>query len=356
MFSGINTTPSAPTFPKKNNLEWLRLIFAIQVVLEHAGEHLGLAIPGFVGHFPGVPAFFFVSGFLIYASYMNAPGRRYLENRFLRLFPALVFVTIGGAAVALATHGVQDLRENLPTYVVWFVAQTTLGQAYNPALFRDVGVGVINGSLWTITTEVLFYAAVPGIVWLERRFRFTLLLIVALSFAIYVYGPVLGDKTVYRNRTLYDVIALTPLAWGWMFAIGILAMKNFDRLRKWIRYAPVLILPMLLMMVWGEGPIFGSAGNRLGLIYFSAYICIVLWLAFGTPYRPLAFDFSYGCYVWHMPIINLLLIMAMPSTLIALPLTIAIAALSWFMVEKPALKLKRRSLKSVRNDVAVESR
>jgi len=69
--------------------------FRGQVVFVHAAEHLNFAIPAIIGHFPGVPAFFFVSGFLIYASYLNAPGRRYFENRFLRLFPALVFCNIG---------------------------------------------------------------------------------------------------------------------------------------------------------------------------------------------------------------------------------------------------------------------
>ena len=83
-------------FPRNNNLEWLRLIFAVQVVLVHVAEHLKIAIPSVINHFPGVPAFFFVSGFLIYASYLNAPGRRYFENRFLRIYPALVFVTLGG--------------------------------------------------------------------------------------------------------------------------------------------------------------------------------------------------------------------------------------------------------------------
>lgn len=85
-------------FPRKNNLEWLRLIFAMQVVLAHAANHLesGFKLPGFMSNFPGVPAFFFVSGFLIYPSYLNSPGKRYFENRFLRLFPGLVMVTIGG--------------------------------------------------------------------------------------------------------------------------------------------------------------------------------------------------------------------------------------------------------------------
>src|SRR6266436_40126 len=99
---GLPAGEPAVTFPRNNNLEWLRLIFAVQVVFVHAAEHLNFAIPAIIGHFPGVPAFFFVSGFLIYASYLNAPGRRYFENRFLRLFPALVFVTLGGMAVALA--------------------------------------------------------------------------------------------------------------------------------------------------------------------------------------------------------------------------------------------------------------
>jgi len=95
----INTQASRfNTFPRKNNLEWLRLIFALQVVFSHSFNHLQstFKFPCFIGNFPGVPAFFFVSGFLIYSSYLNSPGYRYFENRFLRLFPGLVTVTMGG--------------------------------------------------------------------------------------------------------------------------------------------------------------------------------------------------------------------------------------------------------------------
>ena len=51
-------------------------------------------------------------------------------------------------------------------------------------------------------------------------------------------------------------------------------------------------------------------------------------------------------YVWHMPVINLLLILAKPSLPIALVLTLSIACISWFVVEKPALAKKRKSLQS----------
>jgi peptidoglycan/LPS O-acetylase OafA/YrhL len=152
-------------FPRKNNLEWLRLIFAMQVVLAHTSNHLESAfkLPRFISNFPGVPAFFFVSGFLIYSSYHNSPNNRYFENRFLRLFPGLVLVTIGGGGVILFAQGWDSLLNNTSTFIYWFLSQITLGQAYNPELFRTVGIGVINGSLWTITTEILFYLSVPAL-------------------------------------------------------------------------------------------------------------------------------------------------------------------------------------------------
>src|SRR5690606_18945402 len=128
-------------FPRTNNLEWLRLAFALQVVLVHTAEHIGAGAPAILTSFPGVPAFFFVSGFLIYASYCNAPDRRYFENRVLRLFPGLFLVAVGGMLIVLFAKGVSDLVTNPTLYVGWFLSQITLGQAFNPAHFRDVGVG-----------------------------------------------------------------------------------------------------------------------------------------------------------------------------------------------------------------------
>lgn len=335
-----------PVFAKANNIEWLRLLFALQVVIGHAALHLGGKIPALVGYFPGVPAFFFVSGFLIYAAYLNAPGRRYFYNRFLRLFPGLLFVTLGAVAVALLAHGVADMAAHPATYATWLLAQLTLGQAYNPAHFRDVGVGVLNGALWTLTTEILFYLAVPIIVWLERRFKHTVPALIAFSLAVYAFGPALWPTPLRGDKTLYDFLALTPVVWGWMFGFGMLAVKHYAALQRWFRYFPLAALPLALMIAFGEGLLFGVAGNRLGVVYFSCYCCLILWLAFATPHLPLKTDLSYGTYIWHGPIINLLLVLGLPSMATAVVLTVALAAVSWFLIEKPALQLKRQSLKS----------
>ena len=52
-------------YQKKNNFNLLRLLFALQVFYVHLREDFQL--PELIGltYFPGVPGFFFVSGFLM---------------------------------------------------------------------------------------------------------------------------------------------------------------------------------------------------------------------------------------------------------------------------------------------------
>jgi peptidoglycan/LPS O-acetylase OafA/YrhL len=159
MQKNIKNQEKSYFFPRENNLEWLRIIFALQVVITHTVSHFKseIKLPEFISNFPGVPAFFFVSGFLIYSSYINSTGFAYFKNRFLRIFPGLLFVTVGGGAIIIYSKGFDSLLSNYKIYFAWFLSQITLGQAYNPELFRSVGIGVINGSLWTITAEIIFY-------------------------------------------------------------------------------------------------------------------------------------------------------------------------------------------------------
>ena len=337
------------SFPKDNNLEWLRLIFALQVVISHSTSILKpeFSLPGFISGIPGVPGFFFISGFLIYSSYINSPGKRYFENRLLRLFPALVIVSLGGGGVILFALGFESLLNNFPTFAIWFISQVTIGQAYNPELFRSVGIGVINGSLWTITTEIIFYLSIPFIVWLEKRSKYALFLLITLSFLIYSTGPFLLNIPLYNNKSIFDFLALTPIVWGWMFGFGILAVKNYHKIRLMLVYAPLLLFPMLVMASYGENVFTASSGNRLGLFYFICFSFMILWLSFWVKSVPLQFDLSYGAYIWHAPIINLLLVLEYPNLLLCLVLTIFMASISWLCIEKPMLKLKRKSLRPI---------
>jgi len=86
--------------------------------------------------------------------------------------------------------------------------------------------------------------------------------------------------------------------------------------------------------------------NCLGPVYFVAYAALILYAAFGIRYRPLTVDPNYGAYIWHMLIVNLLLLLVFRNVLLAIFLSAVAATASWFLVEKPALSLKRYSFRN----------
>jgi hypothetical protein len=89
--------------------------------------------------------------------------------------------------------------------------------------------------------------------------------------------------------------------------------------------APVLLIPMVMMAVGGDGILFAASGNRLGLFYFICYAVMILWVSFWLPAVRLPFDFSYGAYIWHMPIINFLLVFDFPNFSLSIASTIVLA-------------------------------
>ncbi|ALH82900.1 acyltransferase family protein [Sphingopyxis macrogoltabida] len=321
-----------------NNIQWLRLGFALQVLVTHAFGHFGKTLPHVVGNFPGVPAFFFVSGFLIYAAYLRSSPATYARNRFLRLFPGLAAVTIGTLAFVLSVRGVDDLALNPSIYLTWLVSQVTIAQPYNPAIFSDVGIGEMNGALWTITVEIIFYACVPILARIERRLPHAVIIFTAVSFALYAFRPVLEGVSLGGTRSLYGAMALTPIIWGWMFGAGILAYKYFDNVRPWLRYAPWALVPLIALAMIDNvaDPFVGSRGNSLGLAYFLCYAALILWVAFDLPRIPLEADFSYGIYIWHMPVFNAFIEHGHMRPELAVPAACIAGALSWYLIENPA--------------------
>lgn len=304
-----------------NNFNLIRLVAAIQVAILHIREHLGLVnenniIIDFIRLFPGVPIFFFVSGFLISKSYeSNSHLLEYGENRILRIYPALlVCVTISLLSVWVSGYFYKNnvgFMEILP----WYVSQVTILQFYNPDFLRGYGVGVLNGSLWTITVEIQFYLLVPIVYrYYFQRFSnyakavqvFLILGFLLLNRLYFHYQP------DFRDHLLYKLVGVSFLPWFYMFLVGVIAQKNFDFLHKHLSGSIFYVAVAYVILSSAAVGLLGlEVGNSIGPLLFCLIAVFVFSAAYSKPTcsdRLLGKnDISYGIYIYHMPVVNMLL-------------------------------------------------
>lgn len=176
-----------------NSLSLFRYLACANVLYGHLTYHLKYPLPSFIGDilslFPGVPIFFFLSGFLIWNSIYRTPDfKKYLTKRIFRIYPELWICVI---IEMLAIFFTYDRHIPWTTYLTFGITQGTLFQFWTPEVLRGWGVGVPNGSLWTITVIVQFYV----LVWLVRRFFYRLSLL--NSSLMFVLLCIVGCLSVY---------------------------------------------------------------------------------------------------------------------------------------------------------------
>jgi peptidoglycan/LPS O-acetylase OafA/YrhL len=338
---------------RKNNFDFMRLVAATLVVYSHSYPLLGY--PGqepfgrwsgyFSGGALGVAIFFAMSGYLVTASQQNSSNVfQFLSKRALRIFPALAVVVL----LCIFVLGALLTTLPLPEY---FRHQATREYLWNIALwvhFPLPGVfanlphaGSVNGSLWTLPIEATMYVAVAllGLAGLLKRtwIPFVLLALVALHVCLALY-PSLLPTQLWKVGLLKDVAKF-----GIYFFAGS-ALYLFDRFVPWRAW-----IVALLLVAW-----VASFRTPVGIYFmFVAVPYCTLYVARAN-FRPLADfgrygDFSYGLYIYAFPVQQSLVYLLGREHLTPVKLffaaqaiALAFAFLSWHMIEKPALQLKRR--------------
>jgi len=353
---------------KPNNFDLVRLLAAMQVVLVHGHHHLKIShnatsewIFGMLYYFPGVPVFFVISGMLVSASYERSKSLSgYCVNRALRIYPALwvCFLVAVGTVLWLAPQ----LFFNAPKsqLVAWIVAQISFLQFYNPDFLRPYGVGVLNGSLWTIPVELQFYVALPATYWFLRlknqplptpsRSSNTRLL--GLTLVLFLVAQMfyrLGSE--HSEKVVFKLVGCSMVPHFWLFLAGVLLNRNLKKLMplfegKFIWWAAIHV---------GVSFLFQHLGVEGGYNKLVPITCISLAgmaVSFAFSWRTLSDrllagnDISYGVYIYHMVILNALVIMGLLGTYWSLALLVFLTSIcaifSWRVIEKPCLSFKKR--------------
>jgi peptidoglycan/LPS O-acetylase OafA/YrhL len=362
-------TPGADSGQPRGNrmrhlapLDGLRAIAVAAVMAFHTGA--GWAVGGFLG----VDVFFVLSGFLITVLLVKewqrrgtVSLRRFYARRALRLLPAVALLCAFLLIVGPVGTGVAARN------ALWKAVAGTMFYFQNwQQAFHLIPILQLTDHTWSLAIEEQFYLVWPALLigtlyWARRRghhpLRAALVLALALAAVSAVLKIVMWHGVSSQARIYYgtDTRADSLLIGA---ALGIAYASDWlERLR---RLLPALAPLALLIIV----VTFGFAHDNSARLYQGgltgfALVCAVLIgglaLAPANPVgRALAIPplvwlgrISYGLYLWHWPVFRYLHEARLglswgPTQLVRIAVTLAAATISFYVLERPLLRLRHR--------------
>ncbi len=348
--------------PCGNALNAWRLAMAMGVILWHSWLVTGRQVSFEPAHQllrdVWVDGFFAISGFLITRSWFNRPRLRdYFVARGLRLLPAfwvcLIIVAFVIAPIAVTIQGGSYggiLGSHAPFDYV--LQNSALMVKLNDIAGTPLGVprpGEWNSSLWTLYWEALCYIAIAvlGVTGLLRR-RWLVPVLLALfvlwsmqlpSMSAVVEAPP-GSQPPLDSAAQALIAQNAAARFAMMFLAGALLYQLRDAIpARWS------LVALSVVVVLGASLL---PNYRVIAAFPLAYALVVSGALLHHPRLRLRTDLSYGVYIYAFPLQQLLIIcglafLAPPLfAILAAAVTLPLAALSWFLIEKPAMSLKSR--------------
>ena len=311
----------------------------------------------------GLVLFFVLSGFLLSRPWFAAAlGERrppdvgrYVRTRAARILPAYYVALAGSVLLLWGLQGTPGLRlppaAELPLFVVF-------GQNLSPA-----SVMKLNPPMWSLAVEVSFYAVLPAIGWLALRLPRRRRSLAIVPLALLAVG-LLYNWTI-AGQGLSMTFSKTLAAMLPYFALGMLAAliahgRTIDMGMKRLLVTAGVALVVVDAFAKAAAPARGVDVTMLFSIMRdlpSAAGFAIIVGAFSIAPRsrvlggrvlPAMGIISYGFYLWHVPVLlvmrgyGLLPLDPFLGTAVALVPSLTLAALSWFVCERPVLRWSAR--------------
>lgn len=331
-----------------NGFAAVRLALALAVVVSHAfsvttGRLEAEPLHAWTGYTLGehaVNGFFAISGFLVTMSFVRRGARDYAAARVLRIVPGLVAAVLVVALAigpSMTTSGLRDYLTDPELRVFLLRTLTTLkSTAPLPGLFRENPFHFAMGTVWTLKYEVLCYLVLllAGAVGLLRGRAPSLVVAAGLFAALLATNLLLPDASLGTTTTL-------RLAFVFAAGAALHQWRHVVRL-SWLAAAALAGLAVLAVRTPAY-PVLLYGATAYGTLVVS------LRQPLARPLFDLREDLSYGVYLYGWPIQQVLRALypeggSAVLLAVSLPLSLVAAALSWRLVERPAMRLKARAL------------
>jgi peptidoglycan/LPS O-acetylase OafA/YrhL len=323
------------------------------------------------GGFLGVDIFFVLSGFLITSLLLEewtqtgtVSFKNFYMRRALRLLPPLVLII---ALCLLKVTFLPPPQGTLPAaksilVALFYLSNWMPGGVY-PPLFHT----------WSLGIEEQFYIVWPLLLfiflWLRASNRSVLLFLVLAISVIAVHRALLwqGSVGLERNMVYTRLDTRTDSLLVGCIA-GILVSRNLIPNKKWIVSG---IQVLTVISAAGMGFMLFTIPATSRFLYFGGFTLIAVMVAiviahlFMAPLSvsTLILEFpllrwfgrlSYGLYLWHLPVYAVYFNLFPPFSfksytlrivspfIIKFMLSVGVASLSFYFLEQPALRLKKR--------------
>lgn len=331
--------------------DFMRLFLAFSVIAWHSvpitqGTADALKTePWWILVYAVVPVFFALSGFLVTGSALRLRTGPFIASRALRILPALfvdtaISILLFGAV--LTTLPLGEYLTHPETLKYWL---NTIGEIHYdlPGVFMDNPGRAVNGSLWTIKPELGCYAVMTLLIatGLVRRWQVVLAAMVCV-WLISIAAQQVPQDFPGRFDLVGDVAKLVIF-----FLAGALMyqLRHKIPLSPWIAVAGAVF--MAICAIVGPGALWND--RIFMLISCPLLTYLMVWLGMqNLPKLPLFSrgDYSYGIYLYGFPIQQVIVSLTGNYDPLAnfamtiIPVTL-MAMMSWHLVEKPTLKLRK---------------
>lgn len=329
----------------KNNFDFLRLLFALSVLINHFGDLTNRSIYWPISSPMAVFGFFIISGFLITKSYYRSASlKEYYTKRIKRIVPAYVVIVIA-CAIGLSIFSTLPFSSYFTSNSFLKYLLANLGflnfiQPTLPGVFTSNPDHSVNGALWTIKVEIALYLCVPIFAELIRRIKLKWVVFVAIylgSFGFILLMNYLYDK---NGNIIYSILNRQFLGQLTYFSSGMLLLFYFDFFQRNIKWFLSVAIAVLIIKF--------AFDNNAARFLFPISFCIII-IAIAYHFKPLNNvakygDISYGIYLFHYPIIQIFYSVGLLKQhvwmgfVLCLFTVVICAFLSWHLLEKRILK------------------
>lgn len=191
------------------NMGAVRYILAVSVIIYHVGGLMGFEVSWPIPSYIAVGAFFALSGFLVFGSFLHSHSlKSFLERRARRIMPPYISVVLFCAVALVGVSTFPAIRYfTSPDWWRYLVANLSFMNFLAPTLpgvFDGYEHPAVNGSLWTMKVEWMLYLSVPVVAWLLARFRSRPVWVIEVfvSSLLYIGCPWYGSMGIQEMNSI----------------------------------------------------------------------------------------------------------------------------------------------------------